>query len=627
MKEPDAVSLSSAGGGVFPALRPPGLAVPLIVLVSMLFVYPMAFLLSASDGLKLFSPASISLLALALALWDFKRLSASLASMSPMQLAPAAVFVAIAFGHFIADGTYKLDDLGFSLIWISLPLCAWMNFRAFEWLFPRFLAFLWVFDLYVSVRQLLYGSEFNGLPGNRNWHAALLLLCTPFFLRWLFLFLRRRFPSIPSPALFGILLVPLSISIYIFQQCHSRGAWLALAAVLFAGASLNSGLKARRAMLWFGVCAAVIVSAAFVFKGVDHAAQIISEDERVILWEGTANLIARHPLWGVGGSSFESEFAPLRPLEYFLNKHSAVRSNHPHNHLFFITACFGVVGLLAWLPLLFWPLISFASKFKEEPNPDMKILYLATLALVLHSMLDLILFEWPTNILTLLALGLFWARAWPPGEGSASVFSAKAPAATVLLAKCAATCFLLLVAVSLFRTASGSWLAWKGTVFARAGRNEIGAYFNRKAVEFCKSDPVCIYRAMTHACVDVKDFNLSLDLFETLDGTPSRNFAHSNGFRGKCLASLGRIRESVPYLILESRNYPLQALPLLNLATAYAKLGRLPEAAAVDASIVRIMEMRGLDMSLLPLIVKKPEYDLRPWEIPAARQPDSGSSP
>ena len=175
MKEPDTVALSSAGGGILPALRPPGLAVPLAILVSMLFVYPMAFLLSASDGLKLFSPASVSLLALALALWDFKLFSSSLASMKPMQLVPIAAFVAIAFGHFIADGTYKLEDLGFSLIWISLPLCAWMNFRAFEWLFPRFLAFLWVFDLYVSARQRMYGSEFNGLPGNRNWHAALLI--------------------------------------------------------------------------------------------------------------------------------------------------------------------------------------------------------------------------------------------------------------------------------------------------------------------------------------------------------------------------------------------------------------------------------------------------------------------
>ena len=74
-------------------------------------------------------------------------------------------------------------------------------------------------------------------------------------------------------------------------------------------------------------------------------------------------MIAERPKLGFGAPSFEQEYIRFRTPEFYSMRHSAPRIDHPHNHLLYIAASFGILGLLCWLYLLLEPMYHASKRF------------------------------------------------------------------------------------------------------------------------------------------------------------------------------------------------------------------------------------------------------------------------
>lgn len=568
--------------------------------------FPLPPLLSLTSFALLSMPA-IAVVSVALVSLRPEALAGAFTPFRPLPLIPLLILLSISLGHFILDPAWKFEHLCLSMAWGAIPALSWGNARSFETLLPRFLSVLWLCDGLLSLWQIGSGIECAGVPGNRNWHAALILMTTPFAAKDAFSILSGC--KIPKFGHFAGAALIIIFSFALLLQCHSRGALLSLAAAAALALFLEAGRARRRLLLWMSGVAVAAATVLFVFKGVDPAAKAISDDVRLPLWEGTLDLVSSHPLLGVGAVSFESEFAPLRPPEYFFSRNVSVRTNHPHNHFLFIAATFGIAGLASWLFLLLFPMSVFAMRYKEEASLDMKMLFLCLSAMIVHSMFDLILYEWPTAPLSLAALGVIWGRVWPvaqEGFRTSPAMKALQRAASVLLA--------LLAAISVLRSGVGAYFDRRAERLEGTSP-EAAARLHDVAASVLKSEPLILYRAMTNAYMNVRNSDLALSCLELFDESPWRNFAHNNGFRGRCLALQGRLRDSIPYFIAESRNYPLQVLPLYNLAGVYWRLDMRDEARAAEGAVAALLKMKGLEMRHLQTIVESPDFDLKPWEL------------
>ncbi len=583
-----------------------------LLYASLLLVYPLLYVAGSAQEFKLFTPASIAALALALCLLKPERLAAALNPRAALPSIPLLAMAAIAFTHFLSQEAWKLEDLCLSLAWIAFPLLAWTRREEYERTLPGFLCLLWTVNLALSVFQLSQGKELSGLPGNWNWNAALTLMTAPFAAKLAYSWLRRGESLVWKALACAGAGAVAALSLALFVRCDSRGAYMAAAATAAFAAFLEAGPKLKRALLTAGAAAAIGISAFFALKGTDAAARMISSDVRIPLWESTVAFIAQNPALGVGQASFENEFAPHRSLEYFFNKNASVRTNHPHNNFLFIASGFGLLGLAAWLLLLVYPLSLLAFSYERlKGRTETKLLLFALVAMTIHAMFDLIFFEWPTAMLSLLILGLIWAKAWPlPEEEEARKTSL--PVWPAAFCKTAAALMLAAVALILARDGYARWQARKASSIAGNERlAPIAACFRGQAVAACKSDPALIYRAMTGAYLDARNSDLALRYLEELEGTPCPNFAHSNAYRGKCLAMAGRLSEAAQCYLKECANYPLQAIPLYNLAETYRKMGRASDAANAEAALVAVMKLRGLEMKDLKTMLEKPDLDLK----------------
>jgi len=521
----------------------------------------------------------------------------------------------IAATHFLLQTGYSFEILCLLLSWISIPLFCCLNRELFVRCLPFWLIFLWCLNLLQGLLQLWGGCEFSGLPSNRNWQAALLLVSTPLLIYFLFFVLRMRL-RLGKILTLSILALPLGLSLFLFWRCESRGGWLALgvcgvlAGFFFAGKYIKQ---------FFGIMVLIgfIFAGWMLVRGSDSLAQKIAEDVRVPLWEGTIGLIADHPLIGVGQASFESEFATYRSGEYFMRRVAAARTNNPHNHFLYIAASFGLIGFFAWGILLLYPLCLFWQRRSEfRKKPLMVLFFFAFLALLTHGMFDLVLDEWPTNIAALLLLGFFWGEAWPiPNQAGLEIHEKP----FFFRPRWIFPAFLLFALCGmLFCTAAGSYYYRNGLLCSEVLRDKAAAAcFFEKSIGFSKqARPV--YSAFTNASQGLDNPFLALRYARILrEETPCRNFGHNNGFTGYNLGGLNRHREALPYLAKEVANFPIGICGWYNLFINQMVLGMRADAEESRKAMLACLKIKGLTEEDLALVLKNPEFDLHPWEIPS----------
>ena len=147
----------------------------------------------------------------------------------------------------------------------------------------------------------------------------------------------------------------------------------------------------------------------FMIFPLDRISAYLAEDERIYLWKTTMNMIKERPFLGYSGPSFEAEYLPFRTAEFFDMVHSAVRVDHPHNHFLYITASFGILGLVVWLLLL---ANSFYERLRHYRNfsTEIKMTFFCFLYLLVHAQFDLVFYSWPTSLIGMLFLGLLWRK-------------------------------------------------------------------------------------------------------------------------------------------------------------------------------------------------------------------------
>ena len=144
---------------LFPGFFRKGWYVPAGLSAAALFYNPELLLHSVKPQYMLaVSAGSVGFLALALMLFDFRRLAGAVASMKREAQLALGGFFCIAAGHFFLNGRYPFDALGESLVWILLPLAAYVYYDAFRFFLPRALALLGLWDLAVSGIQYHSGA-------------------------------------------------------------------------------------------------------------------------------------------------------------------------------------------------------------------------------------------------------------------------------------------------------------------------------------------------------------------------------------------------------------------------------------------------------------------------------------
>lgn len=138
----------------------------------------------------------------------------------------------------------------------------------------------------------------------------------------------------------------------------SRAAWIAVLAGMIAG---GAWLAVRRWRLgWRGGILAVVIVGVLLAAGGAGAwladPLLLEEAPKSLLyrweyWQGTAGLIAAHPLLGCGPGNFQDSYTRYKlPL-------ASEEVADPHNFLLEVWATAGTpaaIALLAWLGLVFW---------------------------------------------------------------------------------------------------------------------------------------------------------------------------------------------------------------------------------------------------------------------------------
>lgn len=297
---------------LFPGFFRKGWYVPAGLSAAALFYNPELLLHSVKPQYMLaVSAGSVGFLALALMLFDFRRLAGAVASMKREAQLALGGFFCIAAGHFFLNGRYPFDALGESLVWILLPLAAYVYYDAFRFFLPRTLALLGLWDLAVSGIQYHSGAMIFGIAGNTNWNAVLLLVSLPFLAWHLSGLLRRfRFPALASLPAAGAVL---GYGLWIFAACASRGAAVALGltGLIFLAMHLTS--RGQRYLRYALLAVLLLGTLYMIGPGSGFARRIAEQEDRLVFYRATLGLIAENPVFGVGGVSFENEFVRFKP--------------------------------------------------------------------------------------------------------------------------------------------------------------------------------------------------------------------------------------------------------------------------------------------------------------------------
>ncbi len=614
---------------------------PLFLLLSMISLgYPLMFLLPKgfnpyASRFELFSLASASLFSIVLitARMDLiKRLgnrSVCIFIFLPILL-PASVLALHALR--IEDGLLSLLSILEGLSYFSIPLAFILysrHKRTRAWLFS-FIAFLAIFNILHCVWQFReaalsaegikgiigifisppMGPGIIGFCGNRNWNAALILACSPFLLFHLKTRIQNKLLAR------NMTWVTAGVLSVFFYFCASRASFLAAGTVLAFFALLQWEKYRRLAIIGLcGLCAFALTLVLFRGLGTEK----LYEETRIPLWQAGVKVLATHPFIGVGTRTYESAFSEARPVSYFLrDKYFAHRSNHPHNEFLHIAGIMGLPAAACWL--LFWgyPLAFFARNFRLL-TVMRKILFFGASTLFIHGMLDMVLVQWPTGMLSMLFLGLLWAETismtrHEKNEGPAPMPVKDARKLVYTAPKYLLATFLFCVLI---------WVVKREALFS---------LYHRAAWIYGSDNPIqalrCVDKALEnkqgYECAyygglisknKLGDHYLALEFFLHSRPECAYGFSRNNRHIAESLYAVGMKKESLEYWKKELSLYPVSIYALFHITRIQSELGMKEKAVETAARLAKVMELKNLDLENIPEILRTPHLDDKFSEI------------
>lgn len=586
-----------------------GIYVPLLFAFCILLYNPSLFFLPSRPVYMAFFPAGFfSLLACSLVLFSPSGLISAFRALNPYATLSLFVFAVVVLIQYFFHAEYRLIHLAESIVWISVPLCAMVFHSAFRKIFFHFLAFF-------SIWQMIFfwwNPRNHGITGNINFTTALLILSLPFLLFYLYRFLRDRKNVSKRKAVLFLFPVVLCGGA-ILLQCGSRGAFLGLFCVSLLFLYLHFSDRLRRIMLYSGLFCLICGTLLFVRFGVEPLSRAIANEDRPFFYAGTVNMILDHPLLGVGGVSFENAFVKYKPLEYFFARYVADRSNHPHNQELYMLSSYGVIAYLAWLFLLYFPVFVLLRRIyrRQSMDPEIKLSLFLFLSALFHSQFDLIFYFFPTYLILLILLGLFWHEVFIRKQDSAS--AVKVGSKTVFVFRLAGLLFCCLACLSAAKAIYSSWMTWRLMTLPMS-RAERLALISRIA-EFAPDEYKQNY-ALLILSEKLKAPEVTLKVANAMLGSNIPNYGHLHFVRAAALARLGDLPGAYEAYRLDAENYPLTVRPYLAMISLARRMGRNELLPSLESALNERLKLREISPGMLEAIRKDAFYDMRPWSIP-----------
>lgn len=590
-----------------------GLHVPLILSACLLFYNPtLLFMPSAPVHMEFFPAGVFSLLALSMILLSSSCFFQTVKELKVHALSALIVFFVTALLHYLIHKEYRFIHFGASLLWITVPFCSLVFYSAFRKIFLPFLALYGIWEIIFCILFPRRGGIW-GIPGNINFTAALLILTFPFLVFYLRRYLLEHHFSRWSTRL---LLPPVILcGIIFFAACSSRGAFLGFFCTALLFLFLHLSDRFRKIMFYGVLFCAVAGGLLFVRFGVEPLSRIIADEDRPFFYSGTLKMIADHPLLGVGGVSFETEFVKYKPLEYFFARHVAERTDHPHNQELFMLSQYGVFGYSAWAFLLYFPLIVLLRRIyrRERVAPEIRLCLFVFLCCLIHAQLDLVFYFFPTYLIMLLMLGLFWKETLASKNRETAFNPAVFPLASACACRLFGIFIFCLAFLGALRASYSSWMTWRllSVPMPRGERLEKIL----RIVEFAPDEYKQNYALMVLSA-KLNAPETVLKVTDAMIGSHIRNYGHVYFHRGAAYAALGYIPEAYEAYRREAANYPLAVLPYLRMITLAKKMGKPELLPPLEQSLNDRLKLREINPEMLQAIQENPFYDLRPWWIP-----------
>ena len=523
-----------------------------------------------------------------------------------MLIAGIAFFLVV-LGQILTHASgLTLARIGEALLWIVIPALAYTHYQSFRKLLPVYVLVLGSYDfLYFIVGNLRIAWS-PGITGNINWTAALVVM-TMIFLGW---HIRERFTRSQSAkqrkkilgfGIAGELLLGCQL-----WKIGSKGAFLAAGATALLFIFLRSSARIRKILIGL-MLLGLLAGSFWAMKHTDSISRFINDDGRVIFWENAVALIADHPLFGVGQSSFENEYMRYRKADYFFTLNPAARSNHPHNHLLFMAGSWGLIGLILWGILLFAPLAVMIRKYyrHETVDPLETACFLTLCYAFLHGSLDIIMFTMPTGLIALLCLGMLWRNLSDPDKPAVSIPGRAA--------KTAVTAVNMLLAVLIVWTGCFADLQVR-----RAYRNELTADEIVRTARTCPGEYQSNF-ALLNYLLKHGESAAVLAVTDVMLKSHTPNYPGVHMGRGNALMRLGRFGEALENYRVEAELFPLTLRPVYNMIVAARAMKDPALAAKLETELRERMRIRGCDDRALKIILMGKlgaHYDLRVRDIP-----------
>ncbi|MBP5585442.1 MAG: O-antigen ligase family protein [Lentisphaeria bacterium] len=626
--------------------------------LAVLMVCPGMLLCVPSWSFRFFETGTIVLAAAGAALLFPQRVMAAYDHLPRGLLIAAGVLLGIGVWHGVRHaGQYNAAEMGELFLSVAVPFCVCVFARELKRLLPWYLTLLWLIDVVLGFVQY-YGLHWFlfGLPGNINWNAALLAVTAPFAIltAW------KWCPSEDNwnaNALWrnGSLLLVAGLTVWQIALTDSRGTILGIATAGALWVFLKLGHRGRRLTLFAVLTAAIVGSLWFAFFiPHDRILNELARDERVFLANTTMSMIAEQPEIGFGAPSFEQEYLAFRRPEFFSMRHSAVRIDHPHNHLLYIAAGSGILGLLCWLYLVLEPMYFAAKRIAGETyvctgeNIELKLEFwefqncgmddetrlslLCLAGLLVHAQFDLVLFRWPTNLIAMIFLGLliheregapapFWR---PPAflrrfrwEFLKQLERSRSPEhrrTGRLIRPALFSLGVVLLGTALFfafANLAAESLAWHADNVALEGRHDDASRLYFMAASMPGSSLPLMSRALNHA--SIHDTVHAPRYYAMFAASSTPDFGYVNDYLARACVLGGHPADAIPFLKRAMALRPRSVLPLLMLMDVYERLGSRGAVDAVRERLARLMEYRRLEPEDLDTIYNDQELDLHTW--------------
>lgn len=613
------------------------------------FVYPFTYYKTVQ---YLFTLPSLSALGLALIFLSPAKIKSSLKE-AKIYIILSLLFLVVPVIQLFMFSTITLSEFFYSIMWVTIPFFAFLYSEELKKLLPAYFVVFLLFDIFNSAFQ---SGEVVGIAGNRNWHAATLAIIIPFslyFAKDIYSKISGKTGKTASKTILSVVLLLTTLaSIYLIIICRTRTILVLFPILLIIAFFLEVRKKHKKLVVSFLLMILIALGAFFVISNYPikpasakiKGVEIIQKDEKLLqtklantlerdvrgpLWRGCMDLISKYPYLGISAPRFESEYQLYRPIDYFTKPDNAVRSNHPHNSILYMSASYGLPGMFIWLMLWALPMIIGLIRYYRLSTIS-KIVLFSYILLFIHGLMDLIFFEWPTVFFSAILVGILWADTLKKQTMPITEASLKSKNKRTTQAKCVETfpryinyglkifgALLLLVTIRIvYLDVMSSYYNRLGEYSEVDGNKKQSVAYYEKGAAYEK-DPQYVYRAATTCLQDLNDSKRALYFLDMFKDMSVQNYAHSNGFIALALVKEGRMQESLPYLLKEVVIYPLLIGSWYRLAYVQGTLGMKQDAEISFNNMMEALKYKSLPQNKKTIyyLLDNPTYDAHPDRI------------